>query len=118
MKIIKDRLKSAQGDFNVKLRGVTTQGIATVLSLGSLSENQVKMMTKVVRVMELFSQEVPKDKGIDSLSIDQIPAILELVDSMKLVQKDINDKDFPIRSLINESSDYNPGDLILEAAVV
>ena len=118
MKIIKDRLKSAQGDFNVKLRGVTTQGIATVLSSGSLSENQAKMMTKVVHVMRLFSQEVPKDKGIDSLSIDEIPAILELVASMKLVQKDINEKDFPIRSLIRDSSDYKPGDLLLEATVV
>ena len=118
MKIIKDRLKSAQGDFNGKLKGVTTQGIATVNSSGSLSENQVKMMTKVSHVIELFNQRVPKHRGIDSLSNVEIPAILELVDTMKHAQKEINDKDFPIRRLITESSDYKLGDLILEAAVV
>jgi hypothetical protein len=118
MKIIKDRLKSAQGDFNGKLKGITTQGIATVNSSGSLSENQVKMMTKVTSVIKQFSERVPKHMGIDSLSIAEIPAILELVDTMKHAQKEINDKDFPIRSLIRESSDYKVGDLILEAAVV
>ena len=118
MKIIKDRLKSAQGDFNGKLRCVTTGGIAAVLTSGNLSENQVKMVTKVSHVIELFNQRVPKDRGIDSLSNVEIPAILELVDTMKHAQKDINDKDFPIRRLITESSDYKLGDLILEATVV
>ena len=116
LKVIKKQLESLRVEFNHKLSGVTVLGIESVIQ--TETNERVQMVQKILGTIEKFNLHVPQQGGIEAVTSQNIPQLKELISEMKTTQKDIDDKNFPIRKLIEKSTDFIEGSKILESAVV
>lgn len=114
-KIIKKELESLRIEFNHKLDRVTIKGIDTVMQS---EPTHAQVVEKTLRVIEKFAQLVNQQGGVDAITSASTPQLKELLGEMKTVKKDMNDRTFPFKKLIQSSTDFKEGSKILESVVV